>query len=218
MMDFGKAFTYPFDDPDWLKKLAIIALLSLIPIFGQFVLIGYVVEIVRRVIVHESILLPDVANIGGFFVKGWKGFVISLVYGLPAFLLLMIFGLVMAFSSSQDGTVFDVITFLTICLMCLPIFYLIFCALIVPAAIGRYAATGEIRDGLNFGKVFRLLRAAPSAYLLVFLGSILSSFISGLGTPILVIGAAFTGAYAATINAHLTGQAYNQAEGIDIPR
>jgi len=58
-MDFGRAFTYPFDDPDWLRKLAIIALISLIPIFGWFVLMGYIVEITRRVIYHEEVLLPE---------------------------------------------------------------------------------------------------------------------------------------------------------------
>jgi hypothetical protein len=216
-MDFGKAFTYPFDDPDWLKKLAIIALISLIPIFGQIVLMGYMVEIVRRVIQHETVLLPEASNFGDLLAKGWKVFVTTLVYGLPAILLFTIFGIVMAVSSNQDGSMWNVITFITICLMCLPIFYMIFYALIVPAALGRLASTGEIRDGLNFRKVFALLRSAPSAYLIVFLGSMVSSVIAGLGTPIFGIGAAFTGAYAAMINAHLTGQAYNQAKGIDIP-
>ncbi len=215
-MDFGKAFTYPFDDPDWLKKLVVIALISLIPIFGQLVLMGYIVGIVRRVIQRNDVLLPDATNFGELFSNGWKLFVISLVYGLPAFLLFAFFGLVMTFSANQDGGIWDVITFITICLMCLPSLYLILYVLIAPAALGRFAATGEMKDALKFGTVFGQLRRAPSAYLIVFLGSIVSSIIASLGTPIFAIGAAFTGAYAAMINAHLAGQAYHQAEGIDV--
>ena len=39
-MDFGKAFTYVFDDADWIKKVGIAAVLMLIPFVGQVIVAG----------------------------------------------------------------------------------------------------------------------------------------------------------------------------------
>ena len=59
-MDFGYAFGYAFKDPDWFKKLAIMGLVTLIPVLGQFVLIGWMMALMRRVINRqEPALLPD---------------------------------------------------------------------------------------------------------------------------------------------------------------
>ena len=33
-MQIGKAFSYPFDDPDWMKKIGIAAAIMLIPLVG----------------------------------------------------------------------------------------------------------------------------------------------------------------------------------------
>jgi hypothetical protein len=64
------------------------------------------------------------------------------------------------------------------------------------------------------GEVFGLVRAAPVAYLLVFVGSIAAGFIASLGTLACVIGVFVTSAYASTVNMHLIGQAYNAASDI----
>ncbi len=40
-MEFGKAFTYVFEDKDWLKKIGIAALVSLIPLIGQLIVMGW---------------------------------------------------------------------------------------------------------------------------------------------------------------------------------
>jgi uncharacterized membrane protein len=40
-MDFGRAFSFVFEDPDWLKKVAIAGLVMLIPVIGQLVVLGW---------------------------------------------------------------------------------------------------------------------------------------------------------------------------------
>ena len=40
-MDFGLSFGYVFEDKDWFRKIAIPALVSLIPIIGQFIVTGW---------------------------------------------------------------------------------------------------------------------------------------------------------------------------------
>jgi hypothetical protein len=39
-MDFGLSFSYVFEDKDWFKKIAIPALCALIPVIGEFVVLG----------------------------------------------------------------------------------------------------------------------------------------------------------------------------------
>lgn len=58
-----------------------------------------------------------------------------------------------------------------------------------------------------------MVRAAPSAYLIVLLGSIVAGLVGSLGIILCVIGVVFTYAYAMVVNAHLWGQAYNVATG-----
>lgn len=52
-MDFGLAFSYVFKDRDWLKKISILALVSLIPILGQIVVYGWMMNIAKRVMNHD---------------------------------------------------------------------------------------------------------------------------------------------------------------------
>ena len=53
-MEFSRAFSYVFEDSDWFKKIALAALVSLIPIIGQIFLIGWALEITSRVIKKRS--------------------------------------------------------------------------------------------------------------------------------------------------------------------
>jgi hypothetical protein len=49
-MDFGKAFTYVFEDADWVKKLGIAGLLNIIPILGTILVSGWALNTTRYVI------------------------------------------------------------------------------------------------------------------------------------------------------------------------
>jgi hypothetical protein len=48
-MDIGKAFSFPFEDDDWLTKLFLGAVVSIVPILN-FAWGGYTVDILRNVI------------------------------------------------------------------------------------------------------------------------------------------------------------------------
>ena len=83
--------------------------------------------------------------------------------------------------------------------------------LFIPAAIGNYAATGEVGAGFRFGEIFGLVKAAPAAYLMVLVGGFLAAMITFVGLVACIIGVFLTAAYASAINAHLMGQAYYEA-------
>jgi hypothetical protein len=212
-MEFGKAFSFAFEDPDWLKKLGIGALLMIIPFIGWLVVAGWGIEITKRVIQHDPQPLPDWSDFGGYLVKGLQVFVIGLVYSLPIILVNICQQGVTLFGQQGDTTdqnILMAVTVLAVCFGCVSFIYSIFLGFILPAALGNFAATGQLGAGFRFGEVFGLVRAAPVAYLLALLGGFVASLIASLGIILCVIGILFTAVYAYTINAHLYGQAYNQ--------
>ncbi len=213
-MNFGQAFTYPFEDPDWVKKLLIPALIAIIPVVGQVFLVGWSLDVARRVIQQNPHPLPDI-DFGRQLVDGLKAFVVSLVYSIPVIIFTIPIIVVSAIfqgnanvDSNVAGTLFSLVS---ICCGGLIFLYSVLLAFVLPAALGNFAAHGTISAGLRFNEVISLLRAAPGAYLLTLVGVIIAGFISGLGAIACVIGAFATLAYAQSIMGHLYGQAYNEA-------
>jgi len=209
-MEFGKAFTFAFEDKDWLKKLGIAGLVMLIPLIGQITVAGWAVEITRRVIQRDPETLPDWGAFGDYLVKGLKLFVISLVYALPIILIsVCAYSPFMFLQNSSDDTVLTLISVISICISCVVALLAIVLGFVLPAALAKFAATGDIGSAFRFSEVFALVRAAPSAYLLVLLGSIIAGLIASLGVILCIIGVIFTQALAFAIQGHLWGQAYN---------
>jgi len=212
-MNLGKAFSFAFEDPDWIKKLLIGALITLIPIIGGIVVLGWGLEITRRVIHKESPLLPDWSDFGGYLVKGLQAFVIAFVYMLPIILVSVCSQSATALvgQGDIDQTVVTAITVVSACLSCVVALYGVLMSFVLPAAFANFVASGQLGAGFRFGEIIGLVRAAPVAYLLVLVGAFVASIIASLGVILCIVGMFFTYVYAATINAHLWGQAYNEA-------
>lgn len=213
-MDFGLAFSFPFKDADWFKKIGLVALVTLIPVIGQLVLLGWALEITRRVIDETATPLPEL-NFGQQLGKGFQVFLIGLVYAIPLILFMIPLIIVDAAGTrmldSGNTGVGTALALLSVCCGGLIFLYSLVMAFLMPAAIGEFAAKGSLGAAFQFGKVFGLVRKAPVAYLVVVLGGLIAGFIAPLGTIACVIGVILTAAYASAAVAHLEGQAYNQA-------
>ncbi len=208
-MDFGLSFSFPFQDEDWIKKIALTAVISFIPLIGQFALLGWMVELTRRVIRGDAAPLPDWADFGGILVLGLKMFVIGFVYSLPLIFISLPLGVTSAFIESDAAISF--FAFVTICFSCFAVIYGLALAYFFPAAVGELAATDNLGEAINPTNIIAHVRAAPSAYLLAFLGTIVAGFIAGLGIIFCLVGVIFTIVYAYAIQGHLYGQAYIEA-------
>lgn len=211
-MEFGQAFSFVFEDEEWLKKVGIAGLIMFIPLVGVLVVLGWSVEITKRVINNHAEPLPDWGDFMQYLVKGLQVFVIAFLYMLPVIVVQLCSTGGMAFmADSGDETLATVLGVLTVCLSCFVILYSILSGLVLPAAIGNFAAKDELKAAFSFGEVFGMVRKNLGAYALVLLGSIVSGFVASLGIIACGIGVAFTGAYAYAINGHLWGQAYRVA-------
>lgn len=206
-MDLGLSFTFVFQDEEWVKKILFGAVAFLVVFIGWIPLLGWMIEIARRVIRQDPEQLPDWTDLGGLFTLGLKGLVIFIVAGLLPGILAIPYAILGAIANNSD-TIF---TIYSVCYGCFNILYWLVLALAIPASLGILADTDQLGDALNPGRIFGLVRAAPTAYLMTLIGEFASGIVGNLGSILCVIGWFFTMAYAAAINGHLFGQAYREA-------
>jgi hypothetical protein len=211
-MQIGKAFSYPFEDPDWMKKIGIAAAIMLIPLVGAIVVSGWGVEVAHRVIRKEEHPLPEWNDFGGYLVKGLKVIVISFIYLLPIILVSICPSLLVNYANNQSEDIITAVaTVISVCFSCLIIIYGVLAGLVLPAAMGKFAATGELKAAFRFGEVIRMVRAKPMVFVMALLGGFVSSLIASAGTILCFIGVLATVPYSMAINGHLWGQAYLEA-------
>ena len=214
-MNFGLPFTFPFEDEDWFKKIALAGLCSLIPVVGQFFIMGWGLDVTRRVINGESSpKLPDI-DFGEHLGLGFKQFVIGLVYALPMILLslpMAIVGAGGAAAGMDEETLAIVVSVISCCCGGLMFIYGLLLAFMMPAAFGKFLDTGELGAAFKVKEIFALVKAAPVPFLIAIAGAAIAGFIAPLGGIAIGIGAILTTTYAMAIMGHFYGQAYNEAK------
>lgn len=218
-MDIGLSFTFPFSDSDWFKKLILVGLVGLIPIIGQFVVMGFMGQVITRYIHNDAELLPDL-DFGGQLSLGFKLFIVSFVYFLPVFIFLIPTWIIAPIAASMGDAGNDsasaMLIFLSIFSFCcgsLAILYAICINFLVPIAYTRVALEETIGAGFKFSEIFAILKANLVNYLIALL---LTAFAGGaimsVGSMVCVVGVIFAMPYAFAMQGNLYGQAYKIAQ------
>jgi len=212
-MDIGKAFSFAFEDENWIVKILIGGVLGLIPFVGPILMYGYGMELMQNVIQKKAILLPEWDDWGGKLVKGIMYMIISFVYALPILILGSCFGLLMAGvgSTASNDTINTVGSVGGICFGVFAFLYAILITLALPPAIGRYLETGNLGDAFRFGEVFSLVRDKIGLWLIALLLTWLAGLIASLGIILCVVGVIFTAFWANLVMMYLWGDVYRQA-------
>jgi hypothetical protein len=219
-MDIAKAFTFVFDDDQWVTKLLIAAAILLLGVLlGIFVipailagmlLAGYGVEITRRVINGTAPVLPEWDNWGELLMDGLKVWIIGLVYALPIIVLGLCLGAPIGILAEESQ---EASSLLGSCLGCLNFLWSIVVSLLMPAAIAFYVVDGELSAAFRFGDVFNFVRDNFATYLIVLVLTWVAGFVGGLGVLICGVGWLVTAPYASMVVSYLYGQAYLEAGG-----
>jgi hypothetical protein len=216
-MDFGLAFSFPFKDQQWFKKLIIPGLVSLIPIVGQLFLVGFGLNVAKRVIEKNPESLPEL-DFGGDLKRGFMSFVIGLGYSLPIILVSLVLSIILVAvggfsgdSSSSESTV-AIILVLQSCFGIIAFIYGLAMAFFTSAALGNFLAKGEqLGAAFKFKEIWGYLKTAFVPYLLVIVGGFLGNLIGSLGAIICVVGLLVTMPYGIAVYGHFIGQAYKVA-------
>jgi hypothetical protein len=221
--EIEKAFTYVFDDPDWVMKVGILALLQFVPIIGQIMAIGYVLALLRNVAAGEARPLPAWDRFADMAVDGLKLFVIHLVYLIPLLLLCAIplsgaiAAGVLSDRNRDIGQTLGALAGLgSVATFCIVMLYALAVAIISPAVTVLYSRTGSIAVGFNPGKILGYIRQYSSPYLTTLIIILLASFliatlvgfiaaVPGVNCLMIIIGPIVT-AYTSAFNGHLLGQ------------
>lgn len=212
-MDFEKSFTYITEDQDWVKKIGIASLLWLF-VLGIFAVIGWALEIARRVANDDETPLPDWENMADYFLTGLKVAVVSFTWSIPliAIAVCVFTPLIFIQDLGEDWVTFVAlianIGFFLIAL----VYSLILNLLGIPMAL-QIAEGKSIGSAINPVGAVRMLRANPGGYAIAALaGGLLSLVLSTLGLLVCLVGTAAGSAFSAAVMAHLIGQAHRRAE------
>ena len=211
-MDVGRSFSFVTQDPDWIKKVligAVIALFSFL-LVPAFILSGYQLAIVRRVYLGADLPLPEWDDIGGYLVRGLVVTIGVILWTLP---LMVLSGFVIVAASVSSDSASGGVALAGICVG-VPL-ALLYAALIMPIVVARYAVQQTFGSMFEISEILTEIRRAPGALLLAVLMSLIAGFIAYFGVIACFIGVYFTTAYAYFVMAHLLGQAYRKARGVE---
>lgn len=199
MINIFDALQYPFDDREWLQKLAIIMVLLFIPILGWLVLLGYTMRAARDILNGER-GLPEHDDWSGDLARGLGALIGILIYSIPSAIL-----------SGMQGVLDHGILSCLAC--CLGFVNLVVSILIMPfefSALARYAATEDISVFLDLPGRFEDVTTHLNEVFILVLNLIVLYFILAMVIPVGLVLCCVPGllAIAATclIHSHLLAQ------------
>ncbi len=206
--DFGKAFTFPFQDPEWLSKTLMGGLFSLLGLFlvGHFFVVGYLAQLVRNVVAGHERPLPAWDDLGTYFVEGFKLVLVGIVFSLPVLipiLLLVIPAAILEGEGAESAA--GVLGMVMVCLV-FPLMLVVM--VILPAALTRAAVLGRAGAAFEFGSIFTFLKTNAVNYILAILVYIVANFASQFGIILFCIGIFFTTFLSLVMTAYAFAETY----------
>jgi hypothetical protein len=200
-LDFAQALRFAFDDPDWIKKILLGGLFSLLGVLivGVLFVSGYVVRLIRRSAKGEARPLPDWDDLGGLFGDGIPVVGVYLAHVLPVTLvpLFVLFASALVFggtiglaerSEPVAGALGALLSLVMLGLYAVFMLAMLALMLYLPAALvrlalfGRFGAAFEWRENLGF------IRRNAGQYLLAIGFYLIASFVAQFGVILCFFG------------------------------
>lgn len=221
-MDFGKAFTYMFEDKDWIAKIAIgggillvgglvLGWLIIPAIAAAAILLGYSLMVIKNVYEGSPNPLPEWTNFGDIFMKGITAFVGVLIWASPVILvacciILTTFALGAGGGDGGSGGGGAALGLLLTCLYCLAFVVGIAINVFVYAPLTNFAINNQLSTFWDFRGAWNFIKANPGNYIIAVLLALVASFLAGFGVIACLIGVFFTNFWSMLVMAHLFGQ------------
>ncbi|MCD4785157.1 MAG: DUF4013 domain-containing protein [Candidatus Eremiobacteraeota bacterium] len=191
-LELGEMILRPFKDPGWFQKVLIVALMSIIPIIGPIVLMGYQVRYVRRIIFRQnSRELPGYDDFGGLIMTGLYLFLANLIYmtvilTVSGIAFLPFIGGLAALEGMSNGPG-EAMCGAALAAFAIPmlIFFTIFSILLFfgPMIMVFYSRNMEFGDAFKLGDMWRLISSDLGNYIILSL----SLFGIGLGAGLVAM-------------------------------
>jgi hypothetical protein len=212
-MDIGKSFSFVTGDKDWVKKVAIGGVVTIVPIVNLMAS-GYGIRVLRNVAEERANPLPEWDDWGGDFMKGLLVALASLVYSIPALLVSGIVAAIAAIAENSSGDAQGVVALFTVGLNCLVGLWGLAVGLWVPSAMVNFADKGTFGSMFEFTRIWGLITENLGNYFTAIVVMVLASIAGSLGLVACIIGVIFTQFYATMVGMHALGQFANEAGAI----
>ena len=219
-MDIGRAFSFVFEDDEWVKKILIGGAILLIPFVGIFIVYGFMIEVARRAFYGTAIdEFPEWDDIGGYLSRGFFFWLATFLWVLP-FILLFICGFLIVILLGV-GTGQEAVIGISILLIYLVLFPMIFilsiaAAVITPVLLGRYAYHQRFSAMFEFSEIIADIRRIGLVPMVLLTGTYMAAgYLGQLGIMLCFIGVIFTTFYGNLAAAHAAGQTYRLAQGLE---
>ena len=209
--EFGRPFTFVFDDPEWVPKVLIggLFVLASFVIVGIFFLLGYMARLMRNVIAGVPRPLPAWDDLGEYFNEGLRLFGVSLVYTLPVVILAIAVGIPAGIMSGVDD---EMARNLGGCALgsiwCLLVPASFAIMLFLPAALLWAVTQQRFAAAFEFGEIWSFIKSNIGNYLLAIVVYLVADFVAGFGIVLLCVGIIFTSFWSYCVKSYAFAEAY----------
>ncbi len=196
-LDFSRAFTFVFEDPDWVGKMLVGALFTALGLFAiGFVWVGgYVARLLRRTARDERPLLPEWDDLGGLFREGIGVVAVLVAHAAPLAIVGGLSALALTGAVSvlrEGGTAPQPAAILVLVVvfagyLVFAIATLAFC-FYFPAALLRHVIEGRIGAAFEARENLRFIRRTLNDYAAAVLAFLAASFLAQFGILFFCVG------------------------------
>lgn len=198
MENIGRAFSFMFEDKDWVQKILIggaFVLLSFILIGIPFVL-GYLLVLIKNASEGRPLPLPTWDDMGTKFTNGLMFLIVIIVWAIPLALVHFILWLIPCIGWLGS------------------ILLSIATAMLYPYIAVRFARSNNFADAFDFAGIIAFFTQNFTNLLIVAIMSIVFSIIAGFGVLAFLIGYLFTSFWAALGITYLYGEVVRVGERV----
>lgn len=189
-LDFGRTLGFFFQDPNWIQKLLIGSLFTILSIFlvGSIFIAGYAARLVRRAARGEPYPLPEWDDLGGMFVEGVAVIGAYLIHLLPAVALFVVMVIPVAVLGESEGEPNPAAVMIMIPLLIVA-FVLVFALMFYfTAAFTRLAIEERFSAAFEFQPNFAFLKRNAVNFLMAVLAFMVANFIAQFGILLFCVG------------------------------
>ncbi len=192
MINYTKAFSFMFEDKNWVVKILLGAVFNLLTVvlIGIPFIFGYLLELAKNSSQGKEIPLPEWDKLGDKFTRGLVYLIIVIIYSIPGIIL----------------------SFIPCVKYCLGPLYFIAMLFILPYITVKYAQTGSFEDVFRFNEIIDFTKKNINNLIIVVLLTIALEIIATFGVLALAVGIFFTMFWAGLAIYYLYGKVVREGQ------
>lgn len=202
-VDFGRAFQFYFEDPEWVRKTLIggglyLAGTLLLVVLGAGLLLyaitaGYAMRVMQRTYAGDPRPLPEWEDYGGLMRDGLKLLGLSLgymlvVFGVPGVMFAVLAVAVGAAGRAGSDAAGGLLALAMVGMQLVFLLVGLALAVYLPSAIARMTLYQRLGAGFEIKENVALIRRNPANYAIAVVLILLANFVAQIGVVLCCIG------------------------------